>query len=513
MQNRAKNQVVLAYMMSVCIGVFVFAFALHSPVDAAQKKISIENNALKTSDRDVSLAFFPDNETEVWMMQVSNDIAFTDAPWKPYVKTKKWTIGYGSGVKSVYVRFKNVDEQVSNIFHDTIELDVPKEMNISVQINKNAKETKNRNTTLTITYSKGVEEMFISNTEDFSVFDGQSVHTSVPWVLTEGSGEKTVYVQFRDANNNTKTVSDTITYKEPPGTIAGGTLIQAAGSSIYYLGFDGQIHPFLNSAVFHSWYDDMSTVKIKKISKVALKKYSVGKAMCVRGGTWIVKFQNFPQLYAVETGCQLFPIRSEVEAYILYGPDWNKRVVVLDDIDSGMYKTYYRGVQDIENEILDKDADGVDKETEEFYGTSDSLPDTDGDGLSDIEEILVWFTEPTIGDTDENGLSDAQDVISTYLAQGGKIDVPEVYMYPSGHVFEDRDSHWYYMSYADHLIYFLSKKISDHVYTSNKIIDRFVPLSSPYISYTPRKGWHVEATSFDFLFPTLITDKHLLYVL
>ena len=511
MSTKQKKQVFSVCFVLAMSGIF-FVLQPSDILHAKEKEISINNNAQKTYKRDVTLSInAPVGTTQ---MKLSNTVSFTDASWELYVPTKKWQVSLGKGVKVVYVRFKDAKGKESDVFYtDMIELDIPDEMTVYMNIDTEKKSIDTRNVLLSIQFSSGIEKMFISNDTNFTDFSSYTPTSEIPWILSSGSGKKTVYIQFLDANGAKKTISDTIEYKEPLGTLSPGTLLKSVNSSLYYLGFDGKIHPFLHSAVFHSWYDDMSTVKINKISKAALKKYTVGKAMCIRGGTWIVKFQNFPQLYAVETGCQLFPIRSEVEAHVLYGPDWKKRIVVLDDIESGMYKTYYRGVQDVENDIVDKDADGVDKETEEFYGSSDSLPDTDGDGLSDIEEIFVWFTEPTIGDTDENGLSDAQDVISTYIAQGGKIDVPEVYMYPSGHVFEDRISHWYYISYADHLIYFLSKKTSDFVYTSNKIIDRFVSLSSPYIFYTHRKGWYVEATSFDFLFPTLITDKNLLYVL
>ncbi len=66
----------------------------------------------------------------------------------------------------------------------------------------------------------------------------------------------------------------------------------------------------------------------------------------------------------------------------------------------------------------DQDHDGVPLPTEHLFGTDDKKVDSDGDGLSDYEEINGWtkgksktkiYTDPANEDTDGDGLNDKED--------------------------------------------------------------------------------------------------------
>ena len=60
---------------------------------------------------------------------------------------------------------------------------------------------------------------------------------------------------------------------------------------------------------------------------------------------------------------------------------------------------------------LDSDGDGLtDWEEIHIYGTDPYNPDTDGDGLSDYEEVKIYGTDPLNPDTDYDGLSDYEEV-------------------------------------------------------------------------------------------------------
>lgn len=59
--------------------------------------------------------------------------------------------------------------------------------------------------------------------------------------------------------------------------------------------------------------------------------------------------------------------------------------------------------------LPDDDNDGLFNIIEEIYGTDTKNPDTDGDGLTDYEEVYITGTDPLKYDTDDNGINDADD--------------------------------------------------------------------------------------------------------
>src|SRR6476660_3391740 len=63
-----------------------------------------------------------------------------------------------------------------------------------------------------------------------------------------------------------------------------------------------------------------------------------------------------------------------------------------------------------------------------------ALPDTDGDGLSDAEEVNIYGTSPVLADTDGDGFSDSDEVVkfafdpanAPYLFNPRIADVPQM---------------------------------------------------------------------------------------
>ncbi len=75
-------------------------------------------------------------------------------------------------------------------------------------------------------------------------------------------------------------------------------------------------------------------------------------------------------------------------------------------------------------EQIDTDKDGLDDVREKEIGTDPNNPDTDGDGLSDGDEVLIWKTNPLNSDTDGDGYPDGKEVRNGYNPLGsGKLFV------------------------------------------------------------------------------------------
>lgn len=77
-------------------------------------------------------------------------------------------------------------------------------------------------------------------------------------------------------------------------------------------------------------------------------------------------------------------------------------------------------------EPIDKDADGLDDNRETDVGTDPNNWDTDGDELSDGDEVIIWKTDPLNPDSDGDSYLDGSEVKSGYNPAGsGKIfEVP-----------------------------------------------------------------------------------------
>lgn len=76
---------------------------------------------------------------------------------------------------------------------------------------------------------------------------------------------------------------------------------------------------------------------------------------------------------------------------------------------------------------VDSDQDGLTDEEERMYGTNANNPDTDGDGLTDRDEVKVFKTDPNNPDTDGDTYLDGAEIRGGYDPKGpGKLlNLPE----------------------------------------------------------------------------------------
>ena len=76
-------------------------------------------------------------------------------------------------------------------------------------------------------------------------------------------------------------------------------------------------------------------------------------------------------------------------------------------------------------EPIDNDSDNLDNAREEVLGTDPDNWDTDGDGLGDGDEVIIWKTDPQNPDTDGDGFEDGSEVRNGYSPTGpGRIFEP-----------------------------------------------------------------------------------------
>lgn len=147
-------------------------------------------------------------------MKIGTDEKLKDVEWEPYNSTKKFQLDEEDGLKTIYVRYKDVagneSETVSSkIFQD---LTPPKECQVVIDGGAESTSHIDKMVSLQLTGTDDVEFVMISNTEHFYGAKWQLYKPSLQWKLAgEDDGERTVYVKFRDKAGNVSGIfSDSI---------------------------------------------------------------------------------------------------------------------------------------------------------------------------------------------------------------------------------------------------------------------------------------------------------------
>ncbi len=93
-------------------------------------------------------------------------------------------------------------------------------------------------------------------------------------------------------------------------------------------------------------------------------------------------------------------------------PEASKLDEVEGEVDTSFSDTVLFG------DVVDTDGDTIEDTREETIGTDPLKSDTDGDGLSDGDEINIWKTNPLNPDTDGDGYTDGSEVANGYNPLG-----------------------------------------------------------------------------------------------
>lgn len=489
---REKNQ----FLIVAAIVAVLLVFGSVSHVRAVTLGVNINGGRTSTDIRKVTLRLY--GPFDVKDMKISNDPKLKDARWEPYRKEKTWYLRYNDENElgeehRVYVRFRDDDGNETDIYSDYIRLTPPKAAATLKFVDEDDKNTTDRFVMLDADISDGIDAFRFGYTESlggipFVSYSGRAFEA----VVSAGEGKKTIYAEFKDASGKVLKRSINVNYNPPDRYIAEGNLIKGQGPAVYYYGFDGYLHPFVDAASYESWYRDYSGIKV--ISDVALQQYRFGHPVCLRQGSHLIKFKGLSKVYAVEPGCQLRPIRSEIEAYILFGQNWASNIRELDPIYRTLYHELSHDITNSKEGIVDEDGDGVDEETEKDYGSSDFSEDTDKDGISDYEEIYYWFSDPNDSDTDNDGIRDGQEIKNGYdpISNNKRNKIPKnTYTYPVGSLVKDGNDVYYIESQNSKIRVYggiNSRDFKESNFRSRFVVEPPIPLHLPDGNGTLRAG-------------------------
>lgn len=394
----------------------------------------INADASTTASPVVTLFLKADNATKV---QIADNAAFTGAQWEPYSQNKEWVLSGTSGVKTLYVEFGNDAGDISTVLSDSITLDLAATgpVGISISLNGGAATTASNVVTANLS-ANNAQDVRLSEDPTFAGASWETFASAKSFALSGGFGPKTVYAQFRTASGvASKLVSDSITYASstpppPPGPISlsPGDLIKMqcpAGAdvnhpctAVYYYGYDGKRHAYLNSKLYHTWYADFSAVKT--IPETQMAAITLGGNVTVRPGTLLIKITSLPRVYAIEPGGVRRWVPSESAAYILYGADWAKKVM---DISELLFLEYPEGPALLNSsaDLLDDDKDGVSNMEEALWGSNKLSKDSDGDGTGDAKEIGTGYNPFGTGTLAAKFGSSLEAKYSTYTHPTGAL--------------------------------------------------------------------------------------------
>ncbi len=131
--------------------------------------------------------------------------------------------------------------------------------------------------------------------------------------------------------------SDRDTFEQAlPDDLAIGDLVRSKSlPAVYFIGGGGERHPFPNETIYFSWFTDFEDVKT--IDDEMMADIELGRPVRVRPGTWLIKIQSTPQVYAVEPGGILRFVKDERMAEDLYGETWNKKII---DVEPTLFFSY-----------------------------------------------------------------------------------------------------------------------------------------------------------------------------
>ena len=174
-------------------------------------------------------------------MRFKNESDTSFSQWEDYKATKDFSLSDEDGLKTVTVEIKDEAGNTSLASDSiTLETTVPEETTVtgdtttpetiapdetppqaSLAINNNDAATDSRDVTLNLSASDDISSQsslsirYKDEVSDWSEWEGYPDSNEKAWTLSEGDGDKTVYIQVKDEAGNTSGAEDSISYEMP----------------------------------------------------------------------------------------------------------------------------------------------------------------------------------------------------------------------------------------------------------------------------------------------------------
>jgi hypothetical protein len=165
--------------------------------------ILINDGAKITSNSTITLTINASDASGLKDMKVADNKYFPGQDWRPFNTTIQWVLSHGTGECTIYIKFRSMLGQESDVASDSIILDTLAPT-MTVAIAGGAAYTNISSVTLQLNYSENywIESMQVSNDPSFNGSIPELFSCEKGWNLLQGDGIKTVYARATDTAGN-----------------------------------------------------------------------------------------------------------------------------------------------------------------------------------------------------------------------------------------------------------------------------------------------------------------------
>ncbi|MBN1293303.1 MAG: hypothetical protein JXB48_15800 [Candidatus Latescibacteria bacterium] len=178
---------------------------VRNTINPENPSVTINDGVAYTTSQTVILSLSCEDDIKVGTMLLSNDAKFTGSEWEPYQTSKTWTLTDGFGIKTVYVRFADETNNLSDITQSTIEyIDA-----VTLKINPSTIGlNKGETTTVSVVAEDAVKLISAEITLSFdpAIVVVEDIHTSGTGFLFSDNGANVITAE-RHFDNNAGTLT------------------------------------------------------------------------------------------------------------------------------------------------------------------------------------------------------------------------------------------------------------------------------------------------------------------